>query len=219
MLERRIPKNLRALHIAMEADQTISWLYSLNVRAVILANNHTFDFGAVNCARMQQRLQQAGFEALMHGESRDFKAFRLVAFSDVANHGEQRTHLISEADLEDLQERRLVQPVVAVVHWGAEYLAQPRARELGLLADLRRRGLPLVVGVHPHVASADVMSLGGGAGVCVYSLGNFIFDQYDPRVSGTLVEVRFFEQGTYALQLHTVGNLYRDVINPFRLER
>jgi AmmeMemoRadiSam system protein B len=212
MLERSVPKYVRALQIPMKSDQTIRWLHSLNVRAVILANNHTLDFGAVNRARMQQRLQQDGFEALTHGESRDFNAFRLVALSDVANHGEQHTHLISGVDLEELQQRRLAQPVVTFVHWGAEYLAQPRARELGLLGDLRRCGLPLVIGAHPHVASVDVMSLAGGSGACVYSLGNFIFDQYDPRVSGTLIEVRFFEQGTYALRLHTVGNLYHDVI-------
>jgi AmmeMemoRadiSam system protein B len=216
MLERPVPKSLSALQIAMEADQTIPWLHSLNVKGVILANNHTLDFGVVNRARMQQRLQQAGFEALTHGDSRDFKAFRLVALSDLANRGERRTHLISEADLENLQQRRLAQPILTFVHWGAEYLAQPRARELDLMANLRRHGLPLIIGGHPHVGSTDVMSIAGGSGACVYSVGNFIFDQHDPRVSGALVEVRFFKQGTYALRVHRVGNLYHDMINPLR---
>jgi AmmeMemoRadiSam system protein B len=214
MLERPAPKTLPALRIAMDADRTTAWLRTLNVRAVILANNHTNDFGPAKCAGMQQLLQQAGIEALMHRESRDFKAFRLVALSDLANHGEQRVHLISEADLEDLQKRRLAQPVLTFIHWGAEYLAQPRSRELDLLVNLRRHGMPLVVGAHPHVASTELMSLSGGSGACVYSTGNFIFDQHDPRVSGMLVEARFFQQGTYALRLHSVGNLYHDVINP-----
>ena len=215
-MERPVPKSLPALRIAMEVDRTTSWLRALNVRAVVLANNHTLDFGVVRRARMQQLLQQAGFEVLLHGESCDLNAFRLVALSDLANDGEQRTHLISEPDLEDLQKRRLAQPILTFIHWGAEYSAQPRSRELNLLTELRRYGLPLVIGAHPHVGSTDVMQLGGGSGACVYSMGNFIFDQLDPRVSGTLVEVRFFSQGTYALRLHPLGNLYHDVVNPYR---
>jgi poly-gamma-glutamate capsule biosynthesis protein CapA/YwtB (metallophosphatase superfamily) len=199
----------------MEADRTIAWLHSLNVRAIVLANNHTLDFGALKRARMQQVLQQAGFVALMHGEFHDFNAFRLVALSDLANHGEQRTHLISEADLKNLQQHRLAQPVLTFIHWGAEYLAQPRVRELDLLANLRRHGLLLVVGAHPHVGSTEVTSLAGGSGAYVYSVGNFIFDQHDSRVSGSLVEVRFFGQGTYALRVHAMGNLYHDMINPY----
>ena len=163
VMERPFPTSLSVLRIAMGVDRTTAWLRAMNVRAVVLANNHTLDFGAVRRLRMQQLLRQAGFEVLMHGESRDLKAFRLVALSDLANHGEQRTHLISEADLVDLQKRRLAQPILTFVHWGAEYLAQPRSRELDLLAKLRRYGLRLVIGAHPHVGSAEVMPLGGNS--------------------------------------------------------
>jgi AmmeMemoRadiSam system protein B len=210
VMERCVPRPLPSMRIAMEVDRTTAWLRALNVRAVVLANNHTLDFGLMRRARMQQLLQQAGFETLMHGECLDLNAFRLVALSDLANYGEQRTCLISEADLEGLQKRRLAQPILTFIHWGAEYFAQPGPRELNLLAKLRRCGLRLVIGAHPHVGSTDVMLPSGGSGACVYSAGNFIFDQLDPRVSGTLVEVRFFGQGTYSLRLHPLGNLYRE---------
>ena len=60
-------------------------------------------------------LQQVGIKALMHGESGDFEAFRLVALSDLSNQGEQRTHLILDSDLEGLRKHRLAQPVLAFV--------------------------------------------------------------------------------------------------------
>jgi hypothetical protein len=40
------------------------------------------------------------------------------------------------------------------------------------------------------------------------SLGNLIFDQIDPKNTGGLIEVRFFEQGTWAARWQPVGNLY-----------
>jgi len=36
----------------------------------------------------------------------------------------------------------------------------------------------------------------------VFSLGNFLFDQEGPRVSGMLLEAVFFPQGTYFLKVH-----------------
>jgi len=39
-------------------------------------------------------------------------------------------------------------------------------------------------------------------------LGNFLFDQDSPRVSGILLEAVFFPQGTYFLKVHPLNNLF-----------
>ncbi|TAG08285.1 MAG: hypothetical protein EAZ42_11310 [Verrucomicrobia bacterium] len=39
-------------------------------------------------------------------------------------------------------------------------------------------------------------------------MGNLIFDQTDPRNGGGLIELRFFEQGTWATRWIPLGNLY-----------
>jgi len=42
----------------------------------------------------------------------------------------------------------------------------------------------------------------------VYSLGNFLFDQKFEGVSGALLEVRVFRQGTFAARLVPVRNFF-----------
>ena len=86
--------------------------------------------------------------------------------------------------------------MVAFVHWGREYIAEPSAREKMLADEMRLRSVSAIIGAHPHVASDGVVALGGGDVAEVYSLGNFLFDQSAARSSGAMVEMRVFEQGT-----------------------
>ncbi len=91
------------------------------------------------------------------------------------------------------------------MHWGEEFRAAPGPREEALAARLTARGVELIIGSHPHRAGA----LTGDRTQCLaFSLGNFIFDQRRPEVSGALLEVIFYPQGTYFLRLHPLGNLY-----------
>ena len=99
-------------------------------------------------------------------------------------------------------------PRFAFLHWGEEFRAVPGPREQALAARLAGRGVELIIGSHPHRAGA----LTGDRKQCLaFSLGNFIFDQYRPEVSGALLEVMFYPQGTYFLRLHPLGNLYGEI--------
>ena len=96
-------------------------------------------------------------------------------------------------------------PCFAFLHWGEEFTGTPGPREQALAARLAGRGVELIIGSHPHRAGA----LTGDRRQCLaFSLGNFIFDQRRPGVSGALLEVIFYPQGTYFLRLHPLGNLY-----------
>ena len=68
--------------------------------------------------------------------------------------------------------------------------------------------MSLIVGAHPHVASDRLAALAGGETLLAYSLGNFLFDQPGSRVSGAILEVRFFPQGTFFARLVPIPNLY-----------
>jgi poly-gamma-glutamate capsule biosynthesis protein CapA/YwtB (metallophosphatase superfamily) len=69
--------------------------------------------------------------------------------------------------------------VVALPHWGAQYthVPVPAQRRVGRL--LVRAGADVVVGGHPHWVQ-QVQRVGrapgGGAGLVVHSLGNYVFD-------------------------------------------
>ena len=84
--------------------------------------------------------------------------------------------------------------VVACVHWGEEYRSRP-TREQRRVADfLRRHGVDVVVGSHPHVvqpAKAD------SNGVTIYSLGNFVSNQRKRFCNGGIIaEVEVVKSAT-----------------------
>ena len=66
----------------------------------------------------------------------------------------------------------------------------------------------MIVGAHPHRASRRIEVLGGLDAVRVYSLGNFVFDQRAPRASGAVLQVSRFEQGTRALRLIPLPDVF-----------
>ncbi|MBF0509409.1 MAG: CapA family protein, partial [Deltaproteobacteria bacterium] len=193
------------------------------VIAVSLANNHSHDFGDREYAEMRDRLIRQNFYVLENGMVTDFDLFRLAAFTDVDNRGEMKYGILSPGDLGVLgpgcfmgresvkgnppTEQRKAKPVFAFVHFGHEF-SPPAEREQAIVAALHACGVETIFGAHSHrpeKLSCDLHSCR------TFSLGNFIFDQTDPRAGGTMIEVVFFSDGIYFLREHALGNLFHPV--------
>ena len=72
--------------------------------------------------------------------------------------------------------------IVACLHWGNEYERRANAAQRSLAAFLRRHGVDVVVGSHPHVVQpweAD------SAHVVLYSLGNLVSNQRRCRATAS----------------------------------
>jgi poly-gamma-glutamate capsule biosynthesis protein CapA/YwtB (metallophosphatase superfamily) len=175
--------------------------------AVSLANNHTHDFGESSYRTMQRLLTGAGITVLEQLSRKDLGPFRLAAATDLDNREKPLRALLTDADLRRFDAMGPDKPRFAFLHWGQEFTATPGPREQALAARLASGCVELIIGSHPHRAA----TLTGDRQRCLaYSLGNFIFDQRRPEVSGALLEVMFFPQGTYFLRLHPLGNLYEE---------
>ncbi len=199
------PANPGPLKLCMAARPTLDILKDLNVVAVSLANNHSHDFGDLACRTMQRLLTDAGITVLENRTVKDLGPFRLAALTDLDNRQEPFRALLTDADLHRLEASQPDKPCFAFLHWGEEFTGGPGPREQALAARLAGQGVELIIGSHPHRAGA----LTGDRQQCLaFSLGNFIFDQRRPEVSGALLEVVFYPQGTYFLRLHPLGNLY-----------
>ena len=149
----------------------------------------------------------AGITVLENGTVKDLGPFQLAAATDLDNRQEPVRALLTDADLRRFEAMPPDKPRFAFLHWGQEFTATPGPREQALAARLDASGVELIIGSHPHRAGA----LTGDRQQCLaYSLGNFIFDQRRPEVSGALLEVMFYPQGTYFLRLHPLGNLYEE---------
>jgi poly-gamma-glutamate synthesis protein (capsule biosynthesis protein) len=77
------------------------------------------------------------------------------------------------AEIEALDSQ--VDQVIVFAHWGSEYETVANPAQVSLAQAFVESGADLVVGAHPHVTQ----NRGEYSQVpLVYSLGNFVFDQY-----------------------------------------
>jgi poly-gamma-glutamate synthesis protein (capsule biosynthesis protein) len=200
----------RAAHpmqLAMPAAETLAWLRALGVVAVGVANNHSRDLGEAAYERMVAQLQAAGLQVLQHAQPGQAGPLRAVAFSDLDNQPVPRRDLIDAKALrQGLPADAL--PDLALLHWGREFIVEPGERERALAQALRSAGVAIVVGAHPHRASRRIELLGGLDAVQVHSLGNFVFDQRATRSSGAVLQITQFAQGTRALRLIAIPDVF-----------
>jgi len=205
------PANPGPLELCMAARPTLDLLKELNVVAVRGANNPRHDFGDLAYRTMQHLLTDAGITVLENRAVKDLGPFRLAALTDLDNRKEPFRALLADADLPRFDAIKPDKPRFAFLHWGEEFTGEPGPREQALAARLAGRGVELIIGSHSHRAGG----LTGDRKQCLaFSLGNFIFDQRRPGVSGALLEVIFYPQGTYFLRLHPIGNLYGESFSP-----
>jgi poly-gamma-glutamate synthesis protein (capsule biosynthesis protein) len=206
----RLPSGLPPLRLAMPKPLVLEWLHALNVEAVGVANNHAMDLGEDAFCAMVGDLQGAGIKVLRHGDAADLGSFRLLALTDLDNSRKLPGGVITDEDLDRVARSSARPPLFTFLHWGNEHDPAPTQRARAIADGLRRSAVSLIVGAHPHVASASLEMNGGGRQLMAFSLGNFLFDESSQRASGSVLEVRIFDQGTFFARLIPVPNFIED---------
>jgi AmmeMemoRadiSam system protein B len=208
VLQEKCPESPGPYTLCMANALALPLLRELNVLAVSLANNHSHDLGEDSYRTMRRRLKKQGIAGLENRRVLDLGPFYLVGFTDVDNQSATKIAQLTRPDLEGLARLQRNKPIFAFIHWGWEFVQKAGPREQALAALLEEKGVEVIIGCHSHRAGR----LSGTRKSCrVFSLGNFLFDQDKPRVSGMLLEAVFFPQGTYFLKIHPLKNLYRSL--------
>ncbi len=139
------------------------------------ANNHTNDFGIEGYNTSKQYLQSTGlvpvgdyFNRTGYFVNKKNKV-ALIAFNQFAPEGKD---LVLE-QVKKASEEGLF--VIVFPHWGEEYQRNPNRNQKALAYEWIDNGADMVLGSHPHVIQTLEEYKGK---LIVYSLGNFIFDQY-----------------------------------------
>jgi gamma-polyglutamate biosynthesis protein CapA len=156
--------------------ETIEALKYLKITTAGLANNHTYNQGAVGLAKTKEILEKAGINWVgdpnKAGEVslKRYKQGNLtVALLAV--------HVLYGANrIEELikQEKSKNNFVIVLPHWGNEYEIKHSANQEKLARSWIASGADLIIGSHPHVIQ-DAQIINNK--LVIYSLGNFIFDQ------------------------------------------
>jgi poly-gamma-glutamate synthesis protein (capsule biosynthesis protein) len=203
-----IPDQLPSdLHV-MPGGLAVPALKQMNVFAASLANNHSFDLGSVGLDETVAMLHKAGVKALRHGEIADLGKFRLAALNFIPKRQIPGFPVVHEGELGGLCYQSARTPLLAFVHWGSEYTSVARESEYSIAEQLLDCGVIGVIGAHSHRASTAIEASAGGAQQITYSLGNLVFDQNGSNSSGAVLELRVFNQGTFATRLLPIANLY-----------
>jgi poly-gamma-glutamate synthesis protein (capsule biosynthesis protein) len=97
--------------------------------------------------------------------------------------------------------RRRADVVIVSMHHGIEYMPKPSKDQIAFAHAAIDAGAALVIGHHPHVVQESETYRGHQI---FYSLGNFVFDQYQREATqhGEMVEVSFV--GTKALSTYVI---------------
>ena len=180
-------------------------LYRVGITHAALANNHTNDQGRRGLQATYQHLCDAGIVPIGYGNTYEEQSepiviskgkVRVAVFNAVMMSLENWHYLEGRPGVFQPTTEQLVQTVssyreqhpetaiVAVLHWGVEFNAQPTFTQRLLARQLSDAGADAIIGHHPHVVQPiDTI---GPTLVC-YSLGNFVFDQHPPQTRQCLM--------------------------------
>lgn len=198
----------------MALENAAPALEELNVTALSLANNHSYDLGTDGYRATVETLRKLGITVLEPGRVTDLGAVRVAALNYVRGRNAPDSAVLSYSPedtsalacgLEDAP------PLIAFVHWGRELTDSITDREQKIANELTSCGFSAVIGAHSHQASSGIIPLQGGRGQTVFSLGNLVFDQRPHWASGSVLEMRVFRNGTLATRLIPIRNVFEDM--------
>ena len=101
----------------------------------------------------------------------------------------------------DIRKAKRMKPdlLIALPHWGVEYSLIPAAADKALADWLFAQGVDHIIGGHPHVVQQMECrndSTADGGNILVYSLGNYISNQYmENTTGGAMVRLDFTKTG------------------------
>jgi poly-gamma-glutamate synthesis protein (capsule biosynthesis protein) len=190
------------------APEMIEGLQLAGVNIASTANNHARDCGPHGVEFTVKWLRSHGIRPVGSAETeraahegvvfaRNGVRFGFLGYTFDQKNGnwkdiDPRIAMIDPAEMvRDVNElKKRCDVVIVSMHNGTEYQPKPSASQIAFAHAAIDAGAKLVIGHHPHVVqpSEDYHN-----GLIYYSLGNFVFDQYQREATqhGELVEISF----------------------------
>jgi poly-gamma-glutamate capsule biosynthesis protein CapA/YwtB (metallophosphatase superfamily) len=106
-----------------------------------------------------------------------------------------------ERDITALRKRADV--IIVSMHNGVEYMPKPNKAQIAFAHAAIDAGATIVIGHHPHVVQPEEKYK---SGLIFYSLGNFVFDQYQRQATqhGEIVQISFLGRSVLSTHIMSV---------------
>ena len=190
-------------------------MLDMGIDVAALANNHCCDRGAYGIKSTADILDKRAIARVgVYRDSVEYKAnnvlyikrggisFAIVNYTYGTNGINVPTGMVvnlldsvaMQRDLASIN-RDSVDCVIAVVHWGNEYEHQPNREQRKMADFMRRSGVDIILGSHPHVVQPFEVD---DKSITLYSLGNFVSNQRTRYRDGGLIatiDVTIVERG------------------------
>jgi poly-gamma-glutamate capsule biosynthesis protein CapA/YwtB (metallophosphatase superfamily) len=181
-------------------DEIVDALKDAGVDAVSTANNHAMDTGVPGVIRTYQVVKEKGIEPFGTAPSEEERKpliiekngikFGFLAYTEHTNGNpvpKDKPYLINRINIDQIKKdikkaREMGAEFVCVsLHWGQEYMRQPNDFQKETAKKVLEAGADAILGSHPHVLQRiEKVNVGGKEKLLIYSLGNFISNQFDP---------------------------------------
>ncbi|MBR4052043.1 MAG: CapA family protein [Alistipes sp.] len=189
--------------------------------AALLANNHCMDYGARGARETIEALDRVGLKhtgVFLSARERNARPHLYLQINGISiallnyTYGTNGMPVVKPAVVNRLDTVRMKEDIrrakewmpdclAVALHWGVEYERKPNRDQRRMAEFLRREGVQLIIGSHPHVVQPiEQDSLGG---LTVYSLGNLLSNQHKRYTDGGLiVRVELEKKGDNPLQMN-----------------
>lgn len=186
----------------------------------LLANNHCMDYGARGVRETIEALDRVGLKhtgVFLSARERNARPHLYLQINGISiallnyTYGTNGMPVVKPAVVNRLDTVRMKEDIrrakewmpdclAVALHWGIEYERKPNRDQRRMAEFLRREGVQLIIGSHPHVVQPiEQDSLGG---LTVYSLGNLLSNQHKRYTDGGLiVRVELEKKGDNPLQM------------------
>lgn len=186
----------------------------------LLANNHCMDYGARGARETIEALDRVGLKhtgVFLSARERNACPHLYLQINGILiallnyTYGTNGMPVVKPAVVNRLDTVRMKEDIrrakewmpdclAVALHWGVEYERKPNRDQRRMAEFLRREGVQLIIGSHPHVVQPiEQDSLGG---LTVYSLGNLLSNQHKRYTDGGLmVRVELEKKGANPLQM------------------
>jgi poly-gamma-glutamate synthesis protein (capsule biosynthesis protein) len=162
-------------------SRSIDALTSAGVDLVSVANNHALDDGTRGVQCTQDALILHGIRDLDSASPVLFAVHGVrLAFLAADFTGEYFPQAIDDLKTQIQDLRSLGNLVVVSLHWGMEYQAGADSFQKNVAQALANAGAVILWGHHPHAIQETAWL---GSTLVLYSLGNAVFDQWEPATS------------------------------------
>lgn len=157
----------------------IATLKQFNFNLFSVANNHSLNFGRDELDKSNKLLEKEGMNWFGDPSNKNLNSFtttvrgQKITFIGYHEFAYQGFDLILD-EIKLAKENKSF--VIIYPHWGEEYNKSMTKSQISMAHKFIDAGADLILGSHPHVI--EPIEVYNGKAI-FYSLGNFIFDQYN----------------------------------------